>query len=158
MNRIAFAVGLVVLVFAAAVLAQTAVQKVPAKAWTSEQQEALDVFSGFFAAALRGNFEEIKAYWHPNIVGWDINQDSPMIHDDFLKDEEGFFKDFKFTKLEFEPLAVQVEGKIAIIHLKYDGVFIDRAGKETSMSGHWTTTLVKQDKKWVILSNVWKEK
>ncbi len=158
MKRIAFAVGLVVLVFAAAVLAQTAVQKAPAKARPPEQQEVLDVFSGFFAAALRGNFEEIKTYWHPNIVAWDINQDSPMIHDDFLKGEEGFFKDFKFTKLEFEPLAVQVEGKTAIIHLKYSGVFIDRAGKETSMSGHWTTTLVKQDKKWVILSNVWKEK
>lgn len=158
MNRGAFAVGLAVLVFAVALLAQAPVQKVQAKAWTREQQEVLDVFSGFFAAALRGNFEEIKKCWHPNIVGWDINQNSPMIHDDFLKREEGFFKDFKFTKLEFEPLAVQVEGKTAIIHLTYDGVFIDRAGKETSLSGHWTTTMVKQDKKWVILSNVWNEK
>jgi hypothetical protein len=156
MKRIALAVGLFVLIFAIAVLAQTAAKKV--KAWTPEQQEVVDVFSRFFAAALRGNFEEIKAFWHPNIVGWDINQDSPMIHDEFLKVEEGFFKDFKFTKLEFEPLADQVEGKTAIIHLKYDGVFIDRAGKEVSMSGHWTTTMVKQDKKWVILSNVWKEK
>jgi hypothetical protein len=107
MKRIAFAVGLVVLVFAAAVLAQTAVQKAPAKARPPEQQEVLDVFSGFFAAALRGNFEEIKTYWHPNIVAWDINQDSPMIHDDFLKGEEGFFKDFKFTKLEFRLKAKQ---------------------------------------------------
>ena len=146
------------MVFAVAVLAQPAAQKAGVKNWTPEQQEAVDVFSKFFAAALRGNFEEIKAYWHPNIVGWDIHQDSPMTHDDFLKAEEGFFKDAKFTKLEFEPLAVQVEGKTAIIHLKYDGVFIDRAGKKTSMSGHWTTTMVKQDKKWVILSNVWNEK
>jgi ketosteroid isomerase-like protein len=158
MKRIAFAAGLVVLVLAVALLAQAPVQKLPAKAWTPEQQEVLDVFGGFFAAALRGNFEEIKAYWHPNIVGWDIDQDSPLSHDDFLKAEEGFFKDAKFTKLEFEPLAVQVEGKTAIIHLKYDDMFIDRAGKKFSASGHWTTTLVKQDKKWVILSNVWKEK
>jgi ketosteroid isomerase-like protein len=158
MKRIILAVCVLALVFAVAVSAQTTVRKVQAKAWTPEQQEVVDAFSGFFAAALRGNFEEIKAYWHPNIVGWDINQDSPMIHDDFLKGEEGFFKDYKFTKLEFEPLAVQVEGKTAIIHLNYDGVFIDRAGKETTMSGHWTTTMVKQDKKWVILSNVWKEK
>jgi hypothetical protein len=142
----------------AALLAQAPVQKAPAKAWTPAQQEVLDVFSRFFAAALRGNFEEIKTYWHPNIVGWDIDQGSPLIYDDFLKAEEGFFKEARFVKLEFEPLAVQVEGKTAVIHLKYDDRFIDRSGKETSMSGHWTTTLVKQEKKWIILCNVWNGK
>jgi len=159
MNRMASVAGLVVLISVVTLLARTPAQKkVQAKAWTPEQQEVLDVFSEFFEAALRGDFAEIKSYWHPNIVGWDIDRDSPMLHDNFLKAEEGFFKDAKFTKLEFEPMAVQVEGKTAIIYLKYDDVFIDRACQETSASGHWTTTLVRQDKKWVILSNVWKEK
>jgi ketosteroid isomerase-like protein len=158
MKRISFLACLIALILTASVSPQTAAQKVKARAWTPEQQEVLDVFSRYLAAALRGNFEEIKTYWHPNIVGWAIDQDSPMLHDDFLKAEEGFFKDAKFTKLEFEPLAVQVEGKTAIIHLTYDDKFIDRGGKEFSASGHWTTILVKQDKKWVILCNVWKEK
>jgi hypothetical protein len=158
MKRITFAVFVSALVFAVAVLAQPAAQKAGPKNWTPEQQDSLSAFSKYIAAALQGNIKEMRTYWHPNIVGWDLKQDSPLNHDEFAKAEEGFYKDFKFKKLEFVPLAIQVEGKISIIHLKYEDVVSDLAGKETSISGNWTTVLVKQDKKWIILSNVWAEK
>jgi hypothetical protein len=158
MRRIAITVCAVLLAFVVAVLAQPAAQKAGAKNWTPEQQDALNAFSKYIAAALQGNIKEMRTYWHPNIVGWNLKQDSPINHDEFVKVEEGFFNDFKFKKLEFVPLAIQVEGKTSIIHLKYDDVFSDFAGKETSASGNWTTVMVKQDNKWVILSNVWAEK
>ena len=158
MKRIILAICAVVLAFGVAVLARPAAQKAEARNWTPEQQDALNAFSNYIAAALQGNIKEMRTYWHPNIVGWDLKQDSPINHDEFVKVEEGFYKDFKFKKLEFVPLAIQVEGRTSIIHLKYDDVVSDRAGKETSVSGNWTTVLVKQDKKWVILSNVWAEK
>ena len=158
MKRIAISVWVVVLVFAVAVLAQPAAQKPGAKNWAPEQQDALNAFSKYIAAARSGDIKEMKTYWHPNIVGWDLKQDSPLNHDEFVKAEEGFYKDAKFKKLEFVPLAIQVEGKTSIIHLKYEDVFSDLTGKETSVSGNWTTVMVKQDKKWLILSNAWAEK
>jgi hypothetical protein len=158
MKRIVIAVFVVVLAFGVAVLAQPAAQKPGAKNWTPEQQDALDAFNKYIAAALQGNVNEMKTYWHPNFIGWDLKKGLPMNYEEFLKDEEGIFKDFKFKKLEFVPLAIQVEGKTSIIHLKYDDVISDLAGKEMSASGNWTTVLVKQDKKWIILSNVWAEK
>jgi hypothetical protein len=158
MKRITFAICVVALVFAVAVLTQPAAQKAGVKNWTPEQQDALSAFSKYIAAALQGNIKEMRTYWHPNIVGWDLKQDSPINHDEFVKVEEGFYKDLKFIKLEFVPLAIQVEGKTSIIHLKYNDVVSDLAGKETSVSGNWTTVLIKQDKKWIILSNVWAEK
>jgi hypothetical protein len=165
MKRIVIAASVVVLIFAVAIWAWTAATKqgaekqtVGAKNWTLEQREALDAFNKYIAAALQGNINEMKTYWHPNFIGWDLKKGSPMNYEEFLKDEEGIFKDFKFKKLEFVPLAIQVEGKTSIIHLKYDDVISDLAGKEMSASGNWTTVMVKQDKKWVILSNVWVEK
>ena len=58
-----------------------------------------------------------------------------MNYDEFLKDEEEIFKAFRFKKLEFVPLAIQVEGKISIIHIKYDDVVIDVAGKRCRPPG-----------------------
>jgi len=158
MKRTATAVCGVVLAFGVAVLARPAAQKAGAKNWTPEQQDALNAFSKYIATALQGNIKEMRTYWHPNIVGWDLKQDSPLNHDEFVKAEEGFYKDFKFKKLEFVPLAIQVEGKTSIIHLKYEDVVSDLKGKETSVFGNWTTVMVKQDKKWLILSNVWAER
>jgi len=158
MKRITFAICVVALVFAVAVLAQPAAQKAGVKNWTPEQQDALSAFSKYIAAALRGNVNEMKTHWHPNFIGWNLKQGSPMNYDEFLKDEEEIFKAFRFKKLEFVPLAIQVEGKISIIHLKYDDVVIDLAGKEMPASGNWTTVMVKQDKTRLIMSNVWAEK
>jgi hypothetical protein len=158
MKRLVFAVCVVVLAFGVAAFAQAAAQKPAAKNWTAEQQDALDAFNKYIAAALQGNVNEMKTHWHPNFIGWNLKQGSPMNYDEFLKDEEEIFKAFRFKKLEFVPLEIQVEGKISIIHLKYDDVVIDLAGKEMPASGNWTTVMVKQDKKWLIMSNVWAEK
>jgi ketosteroid isomerase-like protein len=100
----------------------------------------------------------MKSYWHPKYVGWDYAQALPMNYDAFLKVEEDFYMNYKFKKLEIDPLEIQVEGNLAIIHLNYDDVFSDSIGKEISASGRWTTIMLKQDKKWVIMSSVWIEK
>jgi ketosteroid isomerase-like protein len=165
MKRIAISVSLVILVFIVAI-AETAGtlnagpehQKAPVIGWLPEQKDALNAFQQYIEAASRGNFKEMSAFWHPRLVAWDFAEDSPLNYDEFLRVEGEFCKNHKFKKLEFEPLSIQVAGNTAVIHLKYDDVISDPAGKEMSASGHWTAILLKQDSKWVILSNVWKAK
>lgn len=165
MKRIALVVGLAVVLCVLTIWAHTAAPKsapeqsnMAEKNWMPEQQEPLNAFSRYIKVALRGNLEEMKTFWHPNIVSWDLKQDIPMNYSEFLKGEADFLKSFKFKKLDFTPLAIQVEGKTAIIHLKYDDVYTDLTGKEISASGNWTTVMVKQDKSWIILSNAWAER
>jgi ketosteroid isomerase-like protein len=158
MKRIAFAVGLVVLVFAVAALAQTAVQKVRAKAWTPEQQEALDAFNKYVAASLNGNVEELMTFFHPDFIGWDYEQKLPTNYLAQRKMEEEFYKAYKLSKFVVDPLEVQVENNIAVFHLNFEETFSDSTGKETSSYGPWTAIMMKQNKRWVFLSFCWVEK
>ena len=145
-------------VLAFACIALVATSPIFAKDWSPEQKAALNAFNNFIAAGRQGNFQEMKSYWHPKYIAWDYAQELPMNYDVFVKGEEEFFKNYKFKKLEFDPLEIQVEGNLAIIHLNYDMVVSDATGKGTSSSGRWTTIMLKQDKRWLIMSAVWKEK
>jgi len=129
-----------------------------AKEWSDEQKEALNAFNSYIAAARRGNIMDMKSYWHPKYVGWGYAQARPMNYDAFLKIEEDFIKNYRFKKLEIDPLEIQVEGNLAVIHLNYEDVISDSTGKEISASGRWTTIMLKQDKRWVIMSQVWLER
>ena len=158
MKGLAFFVGLVALLLTVAVFAQTVASRTDANEWTLEQRDVLNVFQKYIDAALRNNLKEMSTFWHPRLVAWDLGEKSPMNYDEFEKSEGTFFKDYKFKKLTFEPLSIQVEDNTAIIHLRYDMAVVDHAGNETPDSGNWTAVLAKKDKKWVILSNVWKSK
>jgi len=109
-----------------------------AKEWTAAQKDVLKSFDKYIAAARQGDIKEMMDFWHPQYVGWDYAQKLPMNYDAFLKGEEDFYKNYKFVILEYKPLEIQVDGNMAIIHLGYDDIFSDFAGKQESASGHWT--------------------
>ncbi len=126
-----------------------------AKEWSAEQKDVLNSFNQYLAANLKGSVEEIMTYFHPNFIGWDYKQEFPMNYVALQKMMEGFFMNYKLGKFVAEPLEIQVEGNIAILHLNYAEAFGDSAGQEISSSGYWTATMVKQGNKWVFLSWSW---
>ena len=141
-----------VLVFVCVVLVVTT--PVLAKEWSAEQKDVLASLNKYFSAVCQGNQKEIVSFWHPKFVGWDYAQALPANYDAHLKVIEAIGKSFKFKKLEFNPLEIQVEGNIAIIHGNYDVIIQDSAGKETPTSGPETITLVKKDNKWAMIGLV----
>ena len=129
-----------------------------AKEWSAEQKDVLNSFSKYLAAALQENVKEMMSYWHPKFTGWDYKQKLPMNYDAFQKMEENFFINNKLSKLECDPLEIQVEGNIAILHVSYEETWSDKIGKEISSSGAWTAIMLKRGKKWVFMSSIWIEK
>jgi ketosteroid isomerase-like protein len=129
-----------------------------AKEWSAEQKDVLASFNEYLSAVRQGNLKEIVSFWHPKYVSWDYAQALPTIYDVSIRAEEGFFKNYKFNKLEFDPLEIQVEGNLAIILANYNVIIQNSAGKEISSSGSETIILVKKDKKWAMMSLVWRAK
>jgi len=122
--------------------------------WSAEQRDVLASLNKYFSAIRQGNQKEIVDFWHPKFVGWDYAQALPANYDAHLKVIGAIGKSFRFKKLEFNPLEIQVESNIAIIHGKYDAIIQDSAGKETPTSGPETITLVKTDGKWAMIGLV----
>jgi len=97
-------------------------------------------------------------YFHPKFTWWEYAEKLPGNYDAFRTAIEDFFKNNKIIKFDANPLEIQVEGKIAIMHLNYNEIFSDSSGKETTNAGSWTATMMKQGKKWIFLSWSWKAK
>jgi hypothetical protein len=130
-----------------------------AKEWSAEQKEALTVLDSYLAAAHQGSAsgigERMRSFLHPKYIGWNYAQPLPMNKEAFLKEEEGFYKTNTLKKFEYKPLEIQIEGNLAIVHVNYDFIFGDPAGKEFRGSGPWTIIMVKQSQKWLVLSELW---
>jgi ketosteroid isomerase-like protein len=125
------------------------------KEWPAEQKSVLDSFKGYVAANIKGDIGEILTYFHPKFTSWDYAQKLPANYDALRKMMEDFFKNNKLIKFDGDPLEIQVEGGVAIMHLTYDESFSDSSGKEVINSGRWTATMLKQGNKWVFLSWSW---
>ncbi len=145
-----------VLLFACIVL--LAATPVSAKEWSAAQKEVLNSFNTYLADVQRGNTKAMIAYWHPKYVSWNYAEELPTHYDSSLKGLEEFFANYKFTKFECDPLEIQVEGDIAILHVRFRIVISDSAGKEMSSSGPETVILVKRENKWSMIGLVWTEK
>ena len=158
MKRIVIAVLVVVLAFGVAVLAQPAAQKPGAKNWTPEQQGALDALNKYVEASLKGNVEEIMTFFRPDFIARDFEQKLTTNYLALRKMNEEFYKAYKLSKYAVDPLEVQVENNIAVLHLDFEETFSDATGKETNTYGPWAVIMVNQNNRWVFLSFCWVEK
>jgi len=125
-----------------------------ANEWSAEQKDALASLNKYLSAARKGNLKEMVSFWHPKFVSWEYTQALPANYGVSLKGIEAIGKSFKFKKLEFNPLEIQVEGNNAIIHGNYDVIIQDSSGKEMSTSGPETIILVKKNDKWAMIGLV----
>jgi len=149
-------VGHAVLTFMCFVLLAAA--PVFAKEWAASQKEVLNSFNTYLADVQQGNLKSMLAYWHPKYVSWNYAQELPADYDSSSKGLEEFFANYKFAKFECHPLEIQVEGDLAILHVRFSIVVKDSIGKETLSSGPETIILVKKGNRWSMIGLVWTEK
>lgn len=129
-----------------------------AEEWTVEQKAAADCFHKYVDAAVKGDIEKMKSFYHPQMSWWDYNQERPVGIDTFMKGMEEFYKSGMMWVQHSEPIEIHIVGNVAIIHATYKNIFKDSEGNETTTSGPWTAVLIKENDKWLFLSNIYTEK
>ncbi len=129
---------------------------ISAKEWTIEQKAVADSFQKLVEAAVKGDIGKLKSFWHPKISWWYFKEEHPVGIEVYLKGLEEIYKSkVKWISCESEPLEIHVVGNVAILYATYKNILKDPEGKETVMSGPWTSVLIKQENKWLFLSNSW---
>jgi len=129
-----------------------------AKEWTAEQKKIAECFHKLVEAAVKGDIEKMKSCWHPQISWWDYKQEHPVGIDVYLKEIEDISSKVKWISCNAEPLEIHVVGNVAVLYATYKNIFKDAEGHEITSSGPWTAVLIKQDGKWLFLSNSYTEK
>ena len=130
-----------------------------AKEWTAEQKAVAECFHKYVDTAVKGDVEKLKSFYHPQMSWWDYKQEHPVGIKVFLKGMEELYKsEVKWISCDAKPLEIHVVGDVAILYTTYKNILKDPEGNETTTSGHWTAVLIKQDGKWLFLSNSYIEK
>jgi ketosteroid isomerase-like protein len=126
--------------------------------WSAEQRDAWNSFNNYLKSVQQGDIKAMLAFWHPKYASWNYAQEMPTDYESSQQGLAGFFKAYRFQKFECLPLKVQVEGDIAILHVRFSIVISDSSGKEIPSSGPETVILTKKNKMWMMLGLVWIEK
>jgi len=120
-----------------------------AKEWTAEQKEVAECFQKLCEASFKG-IEEMKSLWHPKISWWNYDQEHPIGVDGYLREMKEFYKQRdNWISIDAEPVEIHIIDNVAILYATYTNTF---KGSE-SQSGYWTAVLIKQEGKWLFLSN-----
>ena len=128
------------------------------KEWTAEQKEVAECFHKMVDTAIKGDIEKLKSFYHPEMSWWDYKQEHPIGIDVFLKGMEDLYKsEVKWVSSDAKPLEIHVVGNVAILYATYTNFLKDPEGNETTISGRWTAVLIKQEGKWLFLSNSYSE-
>ncbi|MDA2925616.1 nuclear transport factor 2 family protein [Acidobacteria bacterium AH-259-G07] len=126
-----------------------------AQEWSAAQKEVLASMEAYAAAWEGGNQEEIVSYLHPDFHSWNFEEDFPRSRPSGEKKIELFLRKYDLISMELRPLAIQVFGDAAVVHLYFEEIMRDSTGTHTNSSGRWTVSLLKENGKWVFTSFAW---
>ena len=130
-----------------------------AEEWTAEQKAVAESFQQLIDTAMKWDIEKLKSLYHPQMSWWDYNQEHPVDIDTYLKGMEDMYKSgVEWVSCDAKPLEIHIADNVAILYATYKNTFKDAEGNKSTPSGVWTAVLIKQDDKWLFLSNSYCEK
>ncbi len=119
----------------------------------AEKEAVAEFFQAYVDTAVEGDIEKLKSFYHPEMSWWDYKQEHPVGIEAYLKSMEEFYKSELKWICDLGPFEIHIVGDTAVLYTTYTNKFTDSEGNETISSGPWTAVLIKQDGKWLLLSN-----
>jgi len=124
----------------------------------AEKEAVAKCFQDYVETAVKGDIEKLRSFYHPEMSLWDFKQEHPVGIEAYLKGMEEFYKSGLKWVCDLGPFEIHVAGHAAVLYTTFKNIFKDPEGNKTTSSGPWTAVLIKQDGKWLFLSNSYTEK
>ena len=134
------------------------VSKEPATNIEAEKQSVAESFQTLVDTAVKGDIEKWKSFFLPEMRWWNFSQESPVGIGDYTKYMEEFYKKGLKWVCELGPFEIHVVGKTAVLYTTYKNIFKDAEGNQTTSLGRWAAVLIKQNGRWLFLSNIFTAK
>ena len=119
----------------------------------TEKEAVAEFFQSYVDTAVEGDIEKLNSFYHPEMSWWDYKQEQPVGIEAYLKSMEEFYKSELKWICDLGPFEIHIVEDTAVLYTTYTNKFTDPEGNETAASGPWTAVLIKQDGKWMLLSN-----
>jgi ketosteroid isomerase-like protein len=126
-----------------------------AQEWSPQQQEVLAWLDGIDWIDSYARIATSFDIYHPDFVVWHYPDEAPQGREAVTDWFTEWAADHTSVEMELEPLAVQVVGDLAILHLVYREEATTKAGTAEKFAGRWTATAVKDAGAWRFLTWTW---
>lgn len=134
--------------FAAAGLAGAALA---AENWTKPQQEVADVFIAWAAAIKAGDIDGELSLTASAFTAWDFMKPAPQDRAAYRQSGVELNKKLKAVECDLPVISIIIEDNLAVAHGRYKETLQTAAGDRMTVQGPWTSTLVRQNGKWLVL-------
>ena len=124
-----------------------------ARQWSADQQAVWETVRAYSTASRERDLERYLSYWHPGFLGWHNGDDAPTDKAARIKGLTWYFANTTPEDYTVEPMGVQVFGNAGVVHYKIRQTLRMKDGKRSSGVAHWTDVLVKDNGRWLLISD-----
>ena len=133
--------------------------------WSPVQKEVLKFLDNYAELQLKGTLDEFMATFHPGFQNWNYGNPLPRPLK-WQRDEFAFSrKHFAQIVMDLQPVTIEVDDDLAVVNLWYreryrakDASGNPIVGKDQTVAGPRSITLIKVDGKWYHLNWAWQAK
>lgn len=119
--------------------------------WTKPQQEIADVFTAWAAAIKAGDIDGELSLTAPAFTAWDYTKPAPQDRVAYRQSGVELQRKLKAVECDLPVISIVIEGNLAIAHGRYKETMQTGSGDRMTVQGPWTSALVRQDGKWLVL-------
>ncbi len=124
------------------------------KKWTPAEQELWDLEQTYMQYLATGNVDSMMTYYHEKFVGWPSHSAEPVNREAAEGSLRGLLKDLKILAHKFQPCAMVMYEKTAIVHYMVELKLAGPGDEEITTGFRIIHTWIKEDGKWKILGGM----
>jgi uncharacterized protein (TIGR02246 family) len=121
--------------------------------WTDAEKEVLKEMEKSYELWVKKDIEGFLSYIHDDYCGWHYESAVTQKKSNFVNMANHYFPKTEIIFYELTPLEVQILDDVAIVHYYFYFLMKDDEGKEQSSQSRYTDILMKEDGKWLLISD-----
>lgn len=124
-----------------------------AQEWSAQQQEVWSHVETYWDLYAKEDVEGFLAYLHDDFRGWTYGAPLPRDKAYMESNMPQGFATSETILYNIRPVAIQVQGPVAVVHYYYERTYMNASGEQLKESGRWTDVLVRQADRWIMIAD-----
>ena len=126
---------------------------VVAHEWSDAEMEVLKQMEESYEMWAKQDIEGFLNYIHDDYCGWHYESAVTQKKSSFVNMANHYFPKSEVIFYEMTPLEVQILDDVAIVHYYFYFLIKDSEGKDQSSRSRYTDILLKENDKWLLISD-----
>jgi ketosteroid isomerase-like protein len=124
-----------------------------AQEWSAQQQEVWSHVETYWDLYAKEDVDGFLAYLHEDFRGWTYGAPLPRDKAYMESNMPQGFATSETILYDIKPVAIQVQGQVAVVHYYYERTYMNASGEQLRDSGRWTDVLLRQDDRWIMIAD-----